>query len=154
MRRSTVLILPPLLVLHACPVFLAYFMPAQWCNIISYLKKAIPWLSLEVGDNVASLDHHETGIVPIWQHMGTMLCTREVLFKGMAQYRWPPSTNLLRTAPFLIDNIIYLCYKTSYLNEEVNCTDPSPSVSIPCMQALRTSPSDATTFHTSKKLHD
>jgi hypothetical protein len=29
------------------------------------------------------------------------------------------------------ENFIYLFTKTSYLNEEVNCTDPSPSVSIP-----------------------
>ncbi len=27
--------------------------------------------------------------------------------------------------------IFHLCYKTRYLNEEVNCTEPSPSVSIP-----------------------
>jgi hypothetical protein len=26
---------------------------------------------------------------------------------------------------------IYLCYKTRYLNEEVNCTEPFPSVSVP-----------------------
>jgi hypothetical protein len=26
--------------------------------------------------------------------------------------------------------VFYLCYKTSYLNE-VNCTEPSPSVSVP-----------------------
>jgi hypothetical protein len=31
----------------------------------------------------------------------------------------------------LIVDIIYLLYKTSYFNEEVNCTEPSPSVSIP-----------------------
>ncbi len=24
-------------------------------------------------------------------------------------------------------------YKTGYLNEEVNCTDPSPSISVPCL---------------------
>jgi hypothetical protein len=32
----------------------------------------------------------------------------------------------------LLKNIIYLGCQTSYLNEEVNCTDPSPSVSVPC----------------------
>ena len=36
------------------------------------------------------------------------------------------------TSLFKTENIIYLCYKTSYLNEEVNCTEPFPSVSIPC----------------------
>jgi hypothetical protein len=56
---------------------------------------------------------------------------REVLLKGKAQYGWPPSTNQFRSAPFYIENIIInLFYKTSYLNEEVNCTD-SPLVSIP-----------------------
>jgi hypothetical protein len=30
-------------------------------------------------------------------------------------------------------NILFkFFYQTSYFNEEVNCTDPSPSVSIPC----------------------
>jgi hypothetical protein len=33
---------------------------------------------------------------------------------------------------FVIETIIYLGCQTSYLNEEVNCTDPSPSVSVPC----------------------
>ena len=30
----------------------------------------------------------------------------------------------------------FLSYKTSYLNEEVNRTDPSPSVSLPCSSLL------------------
>ncbi len=32
---------------------------------------------------------------------------------------------------FYIEGINYLCYQTSDLNEEVNCTEPSPSVSVP-----------------------
>jgi len=32
-----------------------------------------------------------------------------------------------------IENIIYLSYKTSYLNEEVNCIVSSPLVSVPCL---------------------
>jgi hypothetical protein len=32
---------------------------------------------------------------------------------------------------FVFKNIIFLFYKTSYLNEEANGTEPSPSVSIP-----------------------
>jgi hypothetical protein len=35
------------------------------------------------------------------------------------------------SAHFYIENIIFLFTKTSYLNEEVNCTEPAPSVSIP-----------------------
>ena len=57
--------------------------------------------------------------------------TRETLLNGKAQYSWPPCTNLSRSATFYIENIIYIINKTGYLNEEVNCTKPSPSLSIP-----------------------
>ncbi len=50
----------------------------------------------------------------------------EVLLKGKAQYGWPPCTNKFRLAPFYNENIIKVFYKTSYLIEEVNCTEPSP----------------------------
>ncbi len=61
-----------------------------------------------------------------------VLCpAREVLLKGKAQYSWPPCINQFRSAPFYIENIINLFYKTSYLNKEVNCTEPSPLISIP-----------------------
>ncbi len=56
----------------------------------------------------------------------------ENLLKGKDQYSWPPCTNLFRSVPFYIENIINIFNKTSNLNEEVNCTEPSPSVSIPC----------------------
>jgi hypothetical protein len=55
---------------------------------------------------------------------------RETLLKGMAQYSLPPCTNLFRSAPFYIENIINIFDKKSYLNEEVNGTGPSPSVNI------------------------
>ncbi len=29
--------------------------------------------------------------------------------------------------------LLYFIYKTIYLSEEVNCTDPSPSVSVLCL---------------------
>ena len=32
---------------------------------------------------------------------------------------------------FILKIYVAFFYKTSYLNEEVNCTEPSPSVSIP-----------------------
>jgi len=38
---------------------------------------------------------------------------------------------LFRSAPFYIETIMYIINKTGYLNEEVNRTEPSPSVSIP-----------------------
>ena len=39
--------------------------------------------------------------------------------------------SVYRPNAFDIANIIYYIYKTSYLNEEVKCTEPSPSVSVP-----------------------
>ncbi len=50
----------------------------------------------------------------------------------------PPCTNSFRSAHFYIENIIYLCYKTSYLNEEVNCTEALPSVSVPWRMLKKT----------------
>jgi hypothetical protein len=41
--------------------------------------------------------------------------TREVLLKGKAQYRWPPSTNQLILAPFNVEIIVYLFTKQSTL---------------------------------------
>jgi len=46
---------------------------------------------------------------------------REVFLKGKDQYGWPPCTYWFWSAPFN-ENIIDMFYKTSYLNEEVNCT--------------------------------
>ena len=57
--------------------------------------------------------------------------SNEVLLKEKVQYGWPPCTNQFRSAPFYIENIIHLFYKTSYLNEEVIGTEPSPSANIP-----------------------
>jgi hypothetical protein len=37
----------------------------------------------------------------------------------------------LDPAAFYFENISDLFHKTSYLNEEVNCTEPLPSVSLP-----------------------
>ncbi len=54
----------------------------------------------------------------------------EVLLKGKAKYGSPPRTNQFRSAPCYIENIIYF-KKTGYLNEEVNRTEPSASVSVP-----------------------
>jgi len=61
----------------------------------------------------------------------TRLSARKPLQKGKVHYSWPPCTNLFRSAPFYIENIIYIFNKTSYLNEEFNRTEPSHSVSIP-----------------------
>ncbi len=51
------------------------------------------------------------------------------LLKGKAQYGGHPCTIQFTSAPC---HIIYLLQKTSYLNEEVNCTEPFLSASIPC----------------------
>ncbi len=61
---------------------------------------------------------------------------REVLLQGKAKYGWP-CTNQFISAPFYIKNIIKLFFKTSYLNEEVNCTEASSLVSIPWLSPLK-----------------
>ncbi len=58
--------------------------------------------------------------------------TREALPKGKAQYSWPPGTNRHESVHFCTEDIIYYLYLTTYPNEEVNCTEPSPLVSVPC----------------------
>jgi hypothetical protein len=45
---------------------------------------------------------------------------------------------------FDIEIIIYFLTKTSYLNEEVNCTEPSPSVVVPWTNTLAYSQRKAT----------
>jgi hypothetical protein len=57
--------------------------------------------------------------------------SREASLKGKAQDSWPPGTNLFISAAFDNANSIYVLTKTSYLHE-VNCTEPSPSASVPC----------------------
>jgi hypothetical protein len=39
--------------------------------------------------------------------------------------------SVLKSAPFYVENITYLFKKMICLNEEVSCTEPFPSVSIP-----------------------
>ncbi len=57
--------------------------------------------------------------------------TREPLVKGM--YDLSPFTYLFRSAPFYIENCIYLTYKTSCLYKEVNGNETSTSVKVPCL---------------------
>jgi hypothetical protein len=57
--------------------------------------------------------------------------TRDSFVKGKDQYDRPPCTDLLRTTAFNTENIIFLFYKTSYLDKEVKCTEPSLSVKVP-----------------------
>ncbi len=58
--------------------------------------------------------------------------TREALLKGRNKYFWPPSTNYFRSVAFYFKDNIYLCYKTSYFDKEVNCTVSFLSVGAPC----------------------
>jgi hypothetical protein len=62
---------------------------------------------------------------------------KKVLLKGKAQYAWPPIKNQFRSAPLYIEDIINLFYKTSFLNEEVNCTEPFNLVFLP-VRAFKT----------------
>jgi hypothetical protein len=60
-----------------------------------------------------------------------LLLVREASLKGR-----PSTVDLLAITRLHllvshIKYIIYLCYRTSYLNVEVNCIKPSPSVHVP-----------------------
>jgi hypothetical protein len=57
---------------------------------------------------------------------------KEFLNKGKDQYSWPPSTFQFRSAAFHTETTFF--NKTTYLNKEVNCTEPSPSVKVPCLK--------------------
>jgi hypothetical protein len=55
-----------------------------------------------------------------------MRLSRELFLQGKDQYSWPPPcTNEFRSAPF------YFFNERSYLNKEVNCTEPSPLERVP-----------------------
>jgi len=62
---------------------------------------------------------------------------KEPLMKWKARYSWPPCTDQFWSAAFGIAIIIELFYKTSYLEEEVNCTEPSLSDRVPCSSQLK-----------------
>jgi hypothetical protein len=57
--------------------------------------------------------------------------SREYLLKGKDQYNWPPCTNQFRLPTLSKEIYFFIFYKTRYLNKEVNCTEPSPSVRVP-----------------------
>jgi hypothetical protein len=74
--------------------------------------------------SVIALGHWVTEIICLHYMNGL---ARELLLKGKALYNWPPCINLCRSATFYTDTIIFIFYKTTYLNEEVNCTEPLPT---------------------------
>jgi len=53
--------------------------------------------------------------------------SEESLLKGKAQYNGPPLLTSLDQL-LLIEQTLFTFYRISYLNEEVNCTEHSPSV--------------------------
>ncbi len=53
------------------------------------------------------------------------------LLNGNNHSRWPSCTIYFRSAAYDNAKIIYFFYKTSQLNEEVNCTETFPSDSFP-----------------------
>ncbi len=66
-----------------------------------------------------------------WQIAGA----RESLLKGRDQCSWPPCTNWNRSVTFhTLTVFCFSCYKTTYLNEEVNCSEPSPSTRVPWLR--------------------
>ncbi len=68
--------------------------------------------------------------------------------EGMAEYSWPPCNNYLKLPAFNFKNIIYIIYKTNYLSEEVNCTEPSIQLVFPGHTRVKwTSPCKALTMY-------
>ncbi len=55
--------------------------------------------------------------------------SRESLPKGMDQYTSPPHTNTFVSDAIITEKILF--YKTSYLNKEINRTEPSLSMRVP-----------------------
>jgi hypothetical protein len=78
---------------------------------------------------------HWADISKIAGHWVTL--NREAFLKGKAQYGWAPYTNYSDKL-LLILKILFTFFtkQASYLNEEVNCTEPFPSVSIPCLKYM------------------
>ncbi len=64
--------------------------------------------------------------------------TREPLLKRKAQYSGPPCTNFLDQLISILQTLFSFFYKTSYLNEEVNCPELSTSVSVPWLNCKQT----------------
>ncbi len=80
------------------------------------------FVSAAVGDDVAF----------VVEAAAVTTSTREPLPKGKAQYYWPPCSNQFRTIAFSLEMLFIFFTKTSYPNEEVNSTEPSPTLSFPC----------------------
>jgi len=55
-----------------------------------------------------------------------------ILTDGEGSARLTSLYRLVQISCFSYWNYIFLFYKTTYLNEEVNCSEPSPSVRVPC----------------------
>ncbi len=55
---------------------------------------------------------------------------RESLLKGKAQCGWSPCSNQFISTAFVLQTL-FTFYKASYFNEELNCTRPFHSVSVP-----------------------
>jgi len=56
--------------------------------------------------------------------------------KGKDQYSWTPRTSLFRSAAFHTQTIYFLFYKTTYVDEDVNWIDRSPSLRFPELSIL------------------
>ncbi len=67
---------------------------------------------------------------PVKQEVSGTVILPPLVFPGLdlrrkVQYHSPPSSNSFRSVAFYIENIFYLCHKTSYLHVEVYCTELS-----------------------------
>jgi hypothetical protein len=72
---------------------------------------------------------------PIYFHMPDSM-KQGILAEGEGSVPQASSYQHAQISYFSRRNCTFLFYKTSYLLEEANCTDTSPSARIPCMKAL------------------
>ncbi len=82
--------------------------------------------------NVGCLFFEQTNSkLRVWIISSTAISpTREPLLKGKTQYSWPPCINFLDKLLLKLQ-ILFIFLQNNQPYEEVNCTKPSTSISIP-----------------------
>jgi hypothetical protein len=63
----------------------------------------------------------------------TLVLNQGILTKGEGSVQLTSLFLSVKISCFPDWNFIFIFYKTTYLNEEVNCTEPSPSVGVPSL---------------------
>ncbi len=92
--------------------------PGPWCLAVADFE---PLTS-------GSIVEWSTTVLPL---LAKLVFNQGILTEGEVSVQLTSLYLLVSSAPFNIENIIFLCYITSYLNEEDNCTEHSLLISVP-----------------------